>query len=119
MNGTESAENQLLSLLGDETVQRILTATDERSMSAQMLEARCDASLTTIYRRIEELLEHELLQVRTEVQSDGNHYKAYEARLKHLGVNLRDGALDVEVERRNDAPDRFRDIWDAMQRGED
>ncbi|WP_336360302.1 ArsR family transcriptional regulator [Haladaptatus sp. ZSTT2] len=84
-----------------------------------MLEQSCDASLTTIYRRIEELREFELVRERVNVHPNGNHYKTYEANLEHLGVHLTDGKLDVEVKHRDDGPDRFRGIWDAMQGGRD
>lgn len=115
MRRSENTSNQLLVLLGDDAVRGILTATDRSPMSAQMLDQRCDASLTTIYRRLEDLLEHQLLQVETAVRPDGNHYKLYEANLDHLNVTLSDGDFDVELAKRDDAPDRFRGIWDAMQ----
>ncbi|SFL44792.1 Helix-turn-helix domain-containing protein [Halogranum rubrum] len=110
-----NTNNQLLTLLGDDAVRGILAATDKEPMSAQMLDEHCDASLTTIYRRLEDLLEHQLLQVETAVRSDGNHYGLYEANLDHLNVTLENGDFDVELARRDDAPDRFRGIWDAMQ----
>ena len=57
--------------LSDDGPKHILTVTDERPMTTQALEPHCDASLATIYRRIEELLELELLRERMEPQSDG------------------------------------------------
>lgn len=115
MSGRESADDRLLALLGDDAVRGILAATDERPMSAQTLERHCEASLTTIYRRVEDLLDHELLQSHTKVSADGNHYELYEANVERLDVTLEDGDFDVELTRRNDAPDSFRDIWDSMQ----
>ena len=115
MSGCESSNDRLLALLGDEAVRGILTAADEKPMSAQMLDERCDASLTTIYRRIEDLLDQQLLRSHTKVRTDGNHYNLYEANLERLDITLEDGDFDVELTRRNDAPDRFRDIWDSMQ----
>lgn len=112
---SERENDRLLALLGDDAVRGILTATDERPMSAQMLDQHCEASLTTIYRRIEALLEHQLLQSHTKVSADGNHYSLYEANVERLDVTLEDGDFDVELTRRDDAPDRFRSIWDSMQ----
>ncbi len=115
MRGRENSTDRLLALLGDEAVRIILTETDERPMSAQMLDERCDVSLSTIYRRIEDLLDQRLIRSHTEVRADGNHYDLYESNLEHLDITLEDGDFDVELTRRNDAPDRFRTIWDSMQ----
>ena len=115
MSGRENSNDRLLALLGDEAVRIILTATDERPMSAQMLDQCCDASLSTIYRRIEDLLDHKLLRSHTKVRADGNHCDLYESNLERLDVTLENGDFDVELTRRNDAPDHFRNIWDSMQ----
>ena len=88
-----------------------------RSTSAQGLEEYCDASLATVYRRIEDLLELGLLREQTEYRSNGNHYKTFESNLEHLAVSLEDGNLEVAVDRCDDAPDRLRMMWDAMQPG--
>nr|WP_233341061.1 helix-turn-helix domain-containing protein [Haloprofundus sp. MHR1] len=115
----EQRGSEILALLGDDVSRTILAATDRQPLSAQTLEERCDASLATIYRRIEDLLAHRLLRERTELRSDGNHYKTFEANLEQVDVSLDDGSLAVDVARRDDAPDRFRGIWDSMQRGFD
>lgn len=112
---TQEPERDVLGVLSDDTAKDILTVTDQRAMSAQALEARCDASLTTVYRRIDELLECRLLRERMELQPDGNHYKTFESNLEHLSVTIDDGDLEVDVDRCDDAPDRLRTIWDAMQ----
>ncbi|MFC6952945.1 transcriptional regulator [Halorubellus litoreus] len=115
----ESIDDRILDALSDDVGKRILTMTDRRAMSAHSLEEHCEASLATIYRRIEELLDLGLLREQTCVQSDGNHYRQFESNLEHLAVTLDDGDLHVDVDRRDDAPDHFRTIWDAMQRGLD
>lgn len=57
--------------LSDDVTKPILTVADEHRMTTQALESHCDASLASIYRRIEELLELGLLRERMEPQSDG------------------------------------------------
>lgn len=114
---TGSQTDRLFELLSDDVVKSILTVTDRRAASAQTLEEHCDASLATVYRRIEELLELGLLSAQTEFQPNGNHYERFESNLDHLAVSLEDGNLEVAVDRCDDAPDRLRVIWDAMQPG--
>lgn len=119
MAGTEGANDRILDLLSDDVVKRILVVADCEPMSAQSLEPHCDASLATIYRRIEDLLEFGLLRERTELESDGNHYRRFESNLDRLSISLDDGDLSIDVDRRDDAPDRLRTMWDAMQSGWD
>lgn len=109
--------DRILDVLSDDVAKQILTLTDQRLMSARALDAQCDASLATIYRRIEELLELDLLREQTALQPDGNHYKKFESNLERLSVNLDDGDLEIDVDRRHDPPDRLRTIWDAMRPG--
>lgn len=111
------SNGEIVDLLGDDLVKDILTVTDQQAMSAQTLEGHCDASLATIYRRVDELMEFGLLRERLEPQSDGNHYKVYEPNLERLSLRLDDGRLEIDVDRRDDAPDRLRTMWNAMQPG--
>ncbi|AQL42884.1 hypothetical protein BV210_09230 [Halorientalis sp. IM1011] len=117
MAEAERPDDRIIDMLSDDIGKRILTVTDQQAMSAKRLEDHCDASLATVYRRIEDLLEHGLLRERVEIQDDGNHFKRYESNLDRLAVTLEDGTLEIDVDRRDDAPDRFSTIWDAMQLG--
>ncbi len=105
--------SELFALLDDEYARAILTATSEQPMSAKTLSEVCDASLPTIYRRAERLVDCGLLTERTEVVSDGHHYSVYEARLRRLTVELDDGRLRVDVEQQptDDMADRFTEMW--------
>lgn len=111
----QGPERDVLGVLSDDIAKNILAATDQRPMSAQTLESHCDASLTTVYRRIDELLDCGLLRERVEPQPDGNHYKTFESNLERLSVSIDDGDLEVDVDRRDDPADRFHTIWDAME----
>lgn len=111
----KDSNGTVIDLISDDVVKSILTVTDQQAMSAQTLEAHCDASLATVYRRIDELVEKGLLRERVELQSDGNHYRVFEPNLERLSLYLDDGELKIDVDRRDDAPDRLRTIWNAMQ----
>lgn len=55
-------------------------------MSVKTLGEECDASLPTVYRRVDRLIACGLLAERTEVVADGHHFSKYEARLDRLTV---------------------------------
>lgn len=101
----------LLSLLGDEYVQEILVATDEEALSARALSDELDTARSTIYDRTERMVAHGLLVERTRIVEDGSHHSVFEANVDHLDVDVVDGELVVEVERRESAAERFTNIW--------
>ncbi|MFH5802344.1 ArsR/SmtB family transcription factor [Haladaptatus sp. CMAA 1911] len=116
----DSSPRKLLSLLGDEHVQAILSVTSERPMSANELSDTCGISLPTVYRRLEELVEYNLLSEQNRIAPDGNHYKKYEAAVEQIGVRLYQGKFEVDIgdEPATDAPERFNRLWDDI-RGDD
>ncbi|EFW91454.1 hypothetical protein ZOD2009_13841 [Haladaptatus paucihalophilus DX253] len=89
-------------------------------MSANELSDACGISLPTVYRRLEELVEHDLLSEQNKIASDGNHYKTYEAAVERIGVRLHQGQFDVDIGEQppTDAPERFNRLWDDI-RGDD
>lgn len=107
--------SELFALLDDEYARTILTETSDRAMSARTLSDRCDASLPTIYRRLDRLKECGLIGERTEIAPDGNHYNIYEARLQRLEVTLEDGDLTVEVTADEDVADKFTRLWEGLR----
>jgi|AntRauTorcE11898_2_1112593.scaffolds.fasta_scaffold24726_2 DNA-binding transcriptional ArsR family regulator len=95
----------LFDLLGTPLDRRILELTDERARSAEEVAERCDASLPTVYRHLDDLVSAGLLAERTQYEDDGTHYKTYAATLSAATVRLDDGELTVTVgsEERGDA----------------
>ena len=95
-------------LLEDETARAILTRTNREPMSASELENRCDASGPTIYRRLERLREHDLIEERTRPDPDGGHHEqVYVPNLRRVTVELVDDELHLEIDRREGMSDRF------------
>lgn len=84
-------------------------------MSAQELADHCDTSLPTIYRRINALLEYDLLQEETQIDEDGNHYKTFETNLERIVFEINDGAVDIDIELRKDLVDQFDEFWHDLE----
>lgn len=98
----------LAAVLEDSTARKILTETSEEPMSATTLSECCDVSEPTIYRRLEELRECDLLIEQTKLDPDrGHHRTMYTTNFERLTVELREGRLDFQVDRREDPADRF------------
>ncbi|WP_436346827.1 ArsR/SmtB family transcription factor [Natronorubrum sp. FCH18a] len=106
----------VLAVLDDEYARKILTHTSIESMSASTLSERCDASLPTIYRRLDRLEECQLVTEETELAPDGNHYSVYSANLEHLELSLEDGSFELEITyREEDVADKFTRMWEGMR----
>lgn len=112
---TDDSSEALLSLLGKERVRQILVETSRESMSAKELSEKCDVDVSTIYRRVDEMVEHDLLVERTQIEADGSHHSVYEPNIDHLDVDIDDGIIDVSVHVREDAAQRFSRIWSDIR----
>lgn len=113
---TDGELSEIAELLDDPYARDILAETSIEPMSAKMLSERCDASLPTIYRRIEHLQEHDLLTSQQQLAPDGNHYKMYVARLDRVAIDLTNGTYNVEITRtKHEAADRFSDLVEELK----
>ena len=112
---TDDRTRALMDLLGQERVRQILAATSRGSMSAKELSEECDVALSTIYRRVEDMVASDLLVERTRLESDGSHHSVYEANVDHLDVDVDDGTIEVNVHVREDAAQRFSRIWSDIR----
>lgn len=88
-----------------ETARKILALTSVEPMSAGALAERTDESEPTIYRRIDALTEYDLLEERTRIDDDGNHYSVYETNLEEVCFHLEDGGFTIDVTYRRELVD--------------
>lgn len=114
MSRDDSAD-VLLELLGEERVRQILTATSREPLSAKELSEECGVAPSTIYRRVEDMVAHDLLVERTQIEADGSHHSVYEANVDHLDIDIEDGTIDIRMHVREDAAQRFSRIWSDIR----
>ncbi|WP_143823891.1 winged helix-turn-helix domain-containing protein [Natronorubrum thiooxidans] len=88
-----------LDVLGDECARTILVATSDGPKTAKELTNRTDSSSATVYRRINNLLESDLLAECVRFDDDGSHTTAYEATIEMLQVRIGSEGIDVSVSR--------------------
>jgi hypothetical protein len=106
----------VLDLLGDEYARTILQATDTAPKSAAQLHEDHDLSRPTISRRVNRLVDQQLLFESTQIDPEGgHHFHRYEAAIDRLVVQLSDGEFDVRLELRGDAADRFTRMWHQLR----
>jgi len=103
------------SLLGDPTVRTILVETSQEAMTATTLSDHCEASQPTVYRRLEDLRECDLLVERTRPDPAGGHHRTvYATNVRRVTVDLQDGRLELSIDRQEDMADRFTRLVEGM-----
>lgn len=95
----------------------ILAYTTEQEQSAAELADHVDASESTVYRRIETLVDEGLLTEQLQLDRQGDHYHVYRAAIKRVEARIENETIEIHVQRREDSVDRFVRLWEDI-RGE-
>ncbi|SFC69375.1 Helix-turn-helix domain-containing protein [Halobiforma haloterrestris] len=115
--GGSSDSAEIFQILADEYARKILLAADHGPKTAKTLSEECDASLTTIYRRVSKLQDYGLIEEHHTVDDDGSHRSKFETSLEELHVEISDGQLSLTMETRDELADNFTSLWSNL-RGE-
>ena len=107
------ASEELLQALGNKYSAEILDATDE-PRSAQELSDELDIPIATCYRRIDELTEHDLLELHDNILSDDRRrIKVYRRSVDAVRVEF-DEALTVDIEERSEVTNTLDEAWRTL-----
>ena len=111
----EPAKQRILAALADEYSRKILTATIQDPMSALELSKKYEIPITTVYRRIEELVEAGLLAaVKSGRTTDGKWYDLYRSLLRRIDVGFEKGDVRIDVVVNEHVADRFTRMWTSI-----
>jgi len=106
----------LLRTLGNKYSAEILDATDE-PRSAQDLSDELDIPIATCYRRIDELTEHDLLELHDSVLSDDRRrIKVYRRNVESVQVDF-DEEMSINVEQRSEVTNKLDEAWRTLSEG--
>ena len=107
------ASADLLQTLGNKYSAEILDATNE-PRSAQELSDELDIPIATCYRRIDELTEHDLLELHDNILSDDRRrIKVYRRNVDTVRVEF-DEALTVDIEERSEITNTLDEAWRTL-----
>jgi DNA-binding transcriptional ArsR family regulator len=93
----ETADDALLETLGDGASRAILVATSDRPMTAKELTERCGVSPTTVYRRINALVERGLLEKRVSLDAGASQHTVYEPTFTRADFRLTPDGVSVQT----------------------
>ena len=107
------ASVDLLRTLGNKYSAEILDATEEPK-SAQDLSDQLDIPIATCYRRIDELTDHDLLELHDNVLSDDRRrIKVYRRNVDAIEVAFED-SLMIDVHERSEVTNRLDEAWRTL-----
>ena len=105
----------MFELFDDEYARDILVATYDEPKSAETLAELCDASPSTVYRRVQRLEDQHLIDAEQRIDPDGHHYEVYSANLQRVTIELTENGIEVDVDRREDPADRFTRLYEGFK----
>ncbi|WP_302081723.1 winged helix-turn-helix domain-containing protein [Salinibaculum rarum] len=111
------ASAELLQTLGNKYSAEILDATDE-PRSAQELSDELEIPIATCYRRIDELTEHDLLELHDNILSDDRRrIKVYRRNVDAVCVEFDDEELTIDVDERSEVTNKLDKAWRTLSEG--
>ena len=114
----EWQSEELFDVLCSDHARRILVAAELEPRSAQDLAEYCDTSLPTVYRRVNALVEYDLLEESLAIDPAGNHYKTYETNFEQVrfAIARERERFTADVDLKRDLVDRFDALWEDLER---
>ena len=106
------ASVDILQTLGNKYSAEILDATDEPA-SAQELSDELGIPIATCYRRIDELTEHDLLELHDNISDDRRRIKVYRRNVEEVRVDF-DEELTVHIEERTEVTNKLDEAWRTL-----
>lgn len=107
----------VLGALHDEDCRAILTELENPRTARELLE-RCDIPRSTLYRKLDRLVEATLISEGTEIREDGSHASRYELDFEEIIVTRgADVEIEIEIERpAKRADERLAEMWSEVRR---
>lgn len=107
---------EILDTIGDPRARTILAAVSREPGRVNDLAGDLDLAPSTVYRRLNELADHDLVTSETRIAKDGNHYQVFRCNFESTVISLEGDEYDVRIFRRENLPSRFDQLWDDLSR---
>ncbi|WP_179260220.1 winged helix-turn-helix domain-containing protein [Natrinema halophilum] len=101
-------------LLGDNYTREILRVTSTEPKGVKEMSRELDVARSTIYRRVNRLVDLGFLHEQTKTSLDGHHYTVYEAAIERLTIEIENGELGCQLHPSDDAASRFTKLMEGM-----
>lgn len=108
---------EICAALDDDDCREIIRRLEEPLTVAE-LTARCDIPQSTLYRKLERLVDATLLEESTEIRRDGHHATRYAIAFTSVDLTLEDDrTLSVTIDRPSrTADERLAELWSEVRK---
>ncbi len=86
--GDENRIDEVLNALEDGECRAILAATTTEALSASEIAETCDIALSTTYRKLDRLVDAELLEEKVRISKSGKHTSEYRLRFENITLSV-------------------------------
>lgn len=107
---------EILDTIGDPRARTILAAISREPRSVDALADDLEIARSTIYNRLHELEDYNLVTGENRISNDGNHYQVFTCNFESTVISLEGDEYDVRIFRKENLPSRFSDLWDDLGR---
>lgn len=107
----------VLGTLYDEDCRAILSELTEPKTARELLE-QCEIPRSTLYRKLDRLVDATLLREGTEIRTDGSHASRYEIDFEEIVLTRStDEEIEIQIERpAKRADERLAEMWSEVRR---
>lgn len=102
-------------MFGDSLARRILVLASDRPLSADDLAQQLEVSRPTIYRRVNALIDYDLLRESQQIDVKGNHYQSYETTLQRVTFEIDNGGYNIDLTMRQSLAEKFESFWTGLE----
>lgn len=110
------APEELVDCLGQKYAFTILRALSEGPKSAAEIIEEHDVPRTTFYRRVDELVEMDLVREEGQIDLSGAHSTRYECNVDGIEIRLDGDEVSIQVDRRAEPVERWGAAWHQIRK---
>ena len=93
----ETLTDKILGVLSDSYSRNILAATIEKPKAASTLTGETGIPISTIYRRLQNLLDVKLLKVSGTIRKEGKKYFLYQSKIKEIHSVIQGSNVEIKL----------------------
>ena len=115
MGQKEWSPANLLDVFGDSIARAALVIANEQPVAVKDLADELDVSDPTVYRRIDPLVDANLLKEHQRIDQNGNQHKEYETMIEEATFTVDDDGYTIDIQVRQDLTDDFESMWSDLE----
>lgn len=115
MGEKEWCPASILDVFGDSIARATLVIASEQPVAVPDVAEWLDVSEPTVYRRIDPLLEANLLEECRRIDADGNQPNQYRTILDEVTFSIEDSSYTVDIQVNQDLSDDFESLWSDLE----